>query len=122
MTDMSHLSSAATLGARREVAMLPRILKAGEQVMDVCHGKTDGRVAVVVATDRRVLYIRRRRLWGVDVESTPLARVRTAEERMGIRHATVLIDAGGRMIELMDVDRSLAQVFCARLRAALPRE
>ncbi len=122
MSDLSHLSSAATLGARREVALLPRLLKAGEQVIDVCHGTTGGRTAVMVATDRRLLYMRRRRLWGVDVESTPLARVRAAEERMGLRHATVVVDAGGRMFELGDVDRGLAQMFCARLRARLASE
>jgi ubiquinone/menaquinone biosynthesis C-methylase UbiE len=122
MSDVSHLSSAASLGARREVAMLPRLLKAGEQVIDVCQGTADGRIAVAVVTDRRVLYMRRRRLWGADVESTPLARIRSAEERMGVRHSTVVIDAGSRVFELGDVDRALAEVFCARLRAALTRE
>jgi hypothetical protein len=119
MSDVSHVSSAATLGARREVAMLPRLLKAGEHVIDVCHGTHDGRVAVAVVTDRRVLYMRRRRLWGADVESAPLARVRTAEEQSGVRHSTIVIDAGGRVFELDDVDRALAQVFCERLRATL---
>ena len=119
MSDVSHLSAAASLGARREVAMLPRLLKAGEQVIDVCHGTTGGRAAVVVVTDRRVLYMQRRRLWGADVESTPLARIRSAEDHMGVRHATVVIDAGGRVFEVSDVDRALAQMFCARLRAQL---
>jgi hypothetical protein len=119
MSDVSHLSAAAGLGARREVAMLPRLLKAGEQVIDVCHGTTGGRPAVVVVTDRRVLYMLRRRFWGADVESTPLARVRSAEDHMGVRHATVVIDAGGRVFEVSDVDRALAQMFCARLRAQL---
>jgi ubiquinone/menaquinone biosynthesis C-methylase UbiE len=122
MSDVSHLSSAASLGARREVAMLPRLLKAGEQVIDVCQGTADGRIAVAVVTDRRVLYMRRRRLWGADVESTPLARIRSAEERTGVRHSTVVIDAGSRVFELGDVDRALAEIFCARLRAALTRE
>ena len=122
MIDVSHVSSAASLGARREVAMLPRLLKAGEQVVDMCQGTSDGRIAVAVMTDRRVLYMRRRRLWGADVESTPLARIRSAEEHMGLRHSTVVIDATGRTFELNDVDRALAQVFCARLRAALRGE
>ena len=122
MSDVSHLSSAASLEARREVAMLPRLLKAGEQVIDVCHGTTGGRPAVLVVTDRRVLYMQRRRLWGADVESTPLARIRAAEDHMGVRHATVVVDAGGRVFELGDVDRALAQMFCARLRAQLPTE
>ena len=116
---MSHLSAAVSQGARREVAMLPRLLKAGEQVIDVCHGTADGRPAVMVATDRRVLYMQRRRLWGTDVESTPLSRIRSAEDHMGVRHATVVVDAGGRVFEVGDVDRALAQMFCARLRAQL---
>jgi hypothetical protein len=119
MSDVSHLSAAASLGARREVAMLPRLLKAGEQVIDVCHGTTGGRPAVMVVTDRRVLYMQRRRLWGADVESMPLAHVRSAEDHMGVRHATVVIETGGRVFEVGDVDRALAQMFCARLRAQL---
>jgi Bacterial PH domain len=122
MSDVSHLSAAASLGARREVAMLPRLLGAGEQVIDVCHGTTDGRPAVMVVTDRRVLYMQRRRLWGADVESTPLTHVRSAEDHMGVRHATVVIEAGGRVFEVGDVDRALAQMFCARLRAQLTRQ
>ena len=119
MTDVSHLSSAAALSARREMAMLPRLLKSGEEVLDVCHGVAGGRTAVVVITDRRVVFIQRRRLWGADVESVPLSRLRSAEERMGVRHATVVLDAGGRLFELDDVDRALAQTFCARLRARI---
>jgi hypothetical protein len=38
---------------------------------------------------------------------------------MGVRHATVVLDAGGRLFELDDVDRALAQAFCARLRARI---
>jgi hypothetical protein len=34
----------------------------------------------------------------------------------------VVIDAGSWVFELGDVDRALAEVFCARLRAALTRE
>ena len=122
MSDLSHVSSAASLAARREVAMLPRLLKGGEHVIDVCHGTTEGRRAVAVVTDRRVLYMRRRRFWGVDVESSPLAHVRTAEDRIGIRYATVVIDTGGRVYEVGEVDRALARVFCARLRERLTGE
>lgn len=122
MSDVSHLSAAASLVARREVAMLPRLLKAGEQVIDVCHGTSDGRPAVLVVTDCRVLFMQRRRLWGVDVESTLLARIRSVEDHMGVRHATVVVDAVGRVFEVGDVDRGLAQVFCARLRAQLPTQ
>ena len=119
MSDVSHVSAATRMEARREVAMLPRLLKAGELVIDVCHGTTDGRPAVMVVTDSRVLYMQRRRFWGADVESMPLARIRSAEDHMGVRHATVVIDAGGRVLEVGDVDRALAQMFCARLRAQL---
>ena len=119
MSDVSHVSAAASLEARREVAMLPGLLNAGEQVIDVCCGTASGRPAVMVITDRRVLYMQRRRLWGADVESTPLAQIRSAEDHMGVRHATVMIDAGGRVLEVSDVDRALAQMFCARLRAQL---
>jgi hypothetical protein len=119
MSDVSHLSAATNLRARREVAMLPRLLDAGEHVVDVCHGMSEGRPAVVVLTDRRVLYMRRRRLWGADVESTPLSKIRSAEDQTGVRLATVAIDAGSRVFEVVDVDRALAQMFCARLRAQL---
>ena len=120
MSHVSHISSAASQTARREIAMLPRLLKSGEQVVDICYGTaTGGATAVVVVTDRRVMYMRRRRFWGAHVESVPLARVHSAEEWIGVRHATVRIDAGGRQFELADVDRGLAQMFCARVRATL---
>jgi hypothetical protein len=116
MSDLSHISSAATQTARREIAALDRLLKSGEQVQDVCHGAGgDGRRAVLVVTDRRVVYLQRRRFWGTHVEAVPLARVRGADAHAGIRHATVKVDAGGRVFELVDVDRALARVFCERV-------
>jgi hypothetical protein len=118
--DTSHLSSAASQTARREMAMLSRLLKSGEQVLDVCHGSVEGgQTAVLVVTERRIVCIRRRRLWGAHVESLPLTHVRSAEEQMGVRHATVRIDAGGRVFELVDVDRALAHAFCARIQGML---
>ena len=101
------------------MAMLAGLLKSGEQVLDVCHGTVDGRTAVLVLTDRRVVYLQRRRIWGAQVESAPLAHVRSAEEQIGIRHATVKVDAGGRVFELCDVDRALAAIFCSRVQSAL---
>ena len=122
MSDVTHISSAARQTARREIAILARMLKSGEEVVDVCHGTAaDGRAAVVAVTDRRVVYLQRRRFWGALAESIPLAHVRSAEERIGVRHATVTVDAGGRWFELVDVDRGLAQVFCARLRSRLTK-
>jgi ubiquinone/menaquinone biosynthesis C-methylase UbiE len=120
MNDVSHLSSAAGQAARRELAIFSRRLKSGEQVVEVCCGTgTDGRSAVIVVTDRRVVYVQRRRLWGADIESVPLARVRGAEDRAGVRHASVVLDAGGRVFELNGVDHALAQVFCVRVTARL---
>jgi hypothetical protein len=121
--DTSHLSSAASQTARREIAMLSRLLKSGEQVLDVCHGGLEGgRTAVLLVTDRRIIYIRRRRFWGAHVESIPITHVRSAEEQVGVRHATIRIDAGGRVLELVDVDRALAHTFCARVQGRLRSE
>jgi hypothetical protein len=121
--DTSHLSSAASQGTRREMATISRLLKSGEQVLDVCHGSAaSGRTAALIATDRRIVYIRRRRFWGAHVESIPLTHVRSADEQIGVRHATVRIDAGGRVLELMDVDRALAHAFCARIQPRLRAE
>jgi Bacterial PH domain len=118
--DTSHISSAAKTTARREMAMVPRLLKSDEQVLDVCHGNVEGgRTAVFVLTDRRLIYLQRRRLWGSHVESIPLAHVRSAADQIGIRHATVKLDAGGRVFELVDVDRALARIFCSRVQSAL---
>ena len=102
------------------MAALARLLKSGEQVLDVCHGsEASGRTALLVATDRRIIYLRRRRFWGPHVESIPLAHVRSVNEQSGIRHATVSVDAGGRVFELVDVDRALAHTFCARIQTRL---
>jgi len=119
MSDVSHISSAAHQVARREIAMLPRLLKSGEQVIDICCGTADGKSTILVLTDRRVMYMQRRRIWGARVETTPLAHVRSAQEQFGIRHATVTVDAGGRVFSLSDVDRTAAPIFCARVRSQL---
>jgi len=120
MSEVWNISSAARQTARREIGILSGLLKSGEQLTDICHGTADrGRTAIVAVTDQRLMYLQRRFLWGARVESVPLGRVRSAEEQIGVRHATVSIDAGGRMFALADVDRALAQVFCARLRARL---
>jgi hypothetical protein len=99
------------------MAVLARLLKSGEQVLNVCHGTAaGGRRAVLAATERRVVLVRRRRFFGADVETIALAHIRSAEDRAGIRHATVTIEAGGRTLELRDVDRALAHAFCAAVR------
>jgi hypothetical protein len=118
MSDVSHISSAASHTVRAEIALLPRLLASGETVVDVCHGTVvGGRTGVMVLTDRRVFYMQRRLLLRPRVESVGLEEVTSAEDQAGVRHATVSVDAGGRVFELADVDRALARVFCARLRA-----
>lgn len=122
MIDVSHLSSAARLAARREVAALKRLLRPGEPVVDLCHGRHESGTGLLVATDRRVILIHTGRLWGTHAESIPWPRVRLVEDQMGVRSAVVTVAGGGRTFELRDVDGGLADTFCTRLRARLTPE
>jgi hypothetical protein len=119
MIDVSHVSSAVRLHARREMAMLPRVLRPGEEVVDICYGASDDGAGLLVATDRRLVMIHRRLVWGAHVESIPLARVTRVEHQQGVRLATLVIEASGHTFEWRDVDRALAQTFCARVQARL---
>jgi hypothetical protein len=119
MIDVSHVSSAVRLHAHREVAMLPRVLRPGEEIVDICYGASDSGPGLLVATDRRLVLIRRRRLWGAHVESIPFARVTRVEHHQGVRLATIAIETSGGPVEWRDVDRSVAQTFTARVQALI---
>lgn len=101
--------------------MLPKFLRAGEGIRDLCHGTAEGRSAALIATSRRVIFLQRHGLFRATVESVPMEHLRAAQEHVGVRYATVTVNGGGRVFQLHDVDHALAHVFCSRLRERIQR-
>jgi len=42
---------------RREIAMLPRLLPAGEEIVHMAQGRHDGGIGLIVVTDRRLMFV-----------------------------------------------------------------
>ncbi|MDR2819443.1 MAG: PH domain-containing protein [Desulfovibrio sp.] len=92
----------------KELKALPEILREGENLLAVASGQMDNHTHLVVVTNARLLAIFKGIVGQSDFE-IPIADVRGVNVKSGILMADLVIDAGGQIKKLTQVDKELAQ-------------
>jgi hypothetical protein len=107
------------VAVRREVKKLPEILGEGETVTTMAQGKYEHKQGLIVATDRRVLFMEeglvRHRL-----EDFPYTRISSVQTESGMVRGKLTIYASGTKAVIEDVmPKSRADEIGAAIRAKL---
>lgn len=106
------------LGVRKELKTLPSYLNEGEDVAHLTSGSYNGKAGLIVATDRRVLFLSAG-LMGSQFEDIPLSKITSVQQSSAIMSASVVVHASGTKVEISNVipkeaAKSLAEYVRAR--------
>lgn len=120
---LASLDGVAALLGRREINDLPNILRDDEQVRGALQGLYEGGQGLLVATDRRMVFVNKKLIGNrVKVEDFPYASVSSIQYELKLLFAAVTIFASGNRAEIEQVmPKSLARSFCEAVRAFISR-
>ncbi len=99
----------------REIGYLPKILAPDERIEAALAGFYKNGNGLLVATQRRLLFVDKGLLWGVTQEEFPFSSVTSIEHTLGLVFGKVAIYCAGNRAEITLIEKAQVQPFLARL-------
>lgn len=114
---IAGLDGASRLLAFQEIRALPDLMEPEERIEGAIQGEYAGGTGLLVATDRRALFVNRELLGGLKVDSFPYARITGIRQERGSILGKISVFAADNSASINAVDPSQAERLVARLRA-----
>lgn len=100
----------------KEVKELPNILSKNEEVLDLVQGFYNKGNGLLVATNRRLVFIDKGLIFGLKVEDFPLDKISSIQYETGIIFAKIKIHTTSNVAEIDNVEKSTAREFAEFVR------
>ncbi|ALR30533.1 hypothetical protein ATE47_08320 [Chryseobacterium sp. IHB B 17019] len=112
-----------TFFARKEIRELPNVLSEDEKIVYLVEGrnKTTTHHIVLVATDRRLIFIDKEVFYGLKVEDFSYDKVTSIQYEKEFMLASIDIIVSGEMLEIDGVGKYEAELFCEKVRDFMAR-
>lgn len=101
----------------REIKELPNILWEDEKLEKLVSGYYKGGNGILIATNKRIVFIDKGLVYGIRVEDFPYGKITSIEYKTGVVMGKITIFAAGNKAEIDWVDKSLVKDFSDFVRA-----
>ncbi len=110
------LDNVVTFLGRKEINELPSILDQNEKITNLIQGTYNGGQGILVATNRRLVFVDKGILYGLKVEDFPLDKITTIQYETGLLLAEVKIHTSGNIATIDNVEKAGARKFAESVR------
>lgn len=104
---------------RREINELPNILAHNEPVLNIVQGFYSGGNGILIATDRRLVFIDKGMIYGLKVEDFPYDKLTSIQYETGLLLAKITLFTSGNRALIDNVDKKQARTFSEAVRERL---
>ena len=109
----------SSVWGRREINELPNILAADEPVMNIVQGFYSGGTGILVATDRRLVFIDKGMIYGLKVEDFPYDKLSSIQYSTGLLLGDITVHTSGNIAKIDHVEKGQARAFAEAVRQRL---
>lgn len=104
---------------RREISELEKILSEQEKIFALAQGTYNKGNGILVATNRRLIFIDKGLVFGLKVEDFGLDKITSIQYESGLLFATIKILASGNVAKIENVQKPEGKEFCEKVRIKL---
>jgi len=98
-SQIATIGQVGTFGTKKEIKYLPEILESDESVLYLTSGMMDGSTWLVVCTPKRVIFLDKGMLYGLQQRETPLEKINAIEQKTGLIFGEIgIVDGASRMV------------------------
>jgi hypothetical protein len=121
--ELEKLDINPTFFARKEIHELPNVLSRDEKIVYLVEGrnKTTTHHIVLVATDRRLIFIDKEMFYGLKVEDFSYDKVTSIQYEKEFMLASIDINVSSDIVEIDGVGKYEAELFCEKVRDFMSR-
>lgn len=104
---------------RKEIKELPNVLAPDERVEQLAPGFYNGGIGLLVATNRRLIFVDKGMLYGLRVEDFHYDRISSIQYKTGLLLGEITIYSSGNRAEIGQVEKSVVRQFGEYVRAKI---
>jgi hypothetical protein len=108
---VSAIEGASRFLSRKEIKELPNVLAPDERVEQLTPGFYNGGIGLLVATNRRLIFVDKGMLYGLRVEDFHYDRINSIQYKTGLLLGEITIFAAGNRAEISQVEKSVVRQF-----------
>ncbi len=121
LTKVKNLNGASRFLGRWEINELPKLLWEDEEIMRLSDGSYNSGIGIVVATNRRIIFINKG-LLSCQVEDFAYNKISSIQCNQGIMLGTLVIYAAGNRACIDNMGKTDAQYFADYVRAKISQD
>ena len=114
---VGRLDGAARLLAFKEIKELPKILWEDESVEQLIQGMYNNGTGLLVATNKRLIFVDKGLMFGIKVEDFPYDKITSLQYETGMLMGEITIFASGNKAEIKYLEKARTRVFAEFVRA-----
>lgn len=121
--ELEKLDINPTIFARKEIHALPDILSIDEKIVYLVEGrnKTTQHHIILVATDRRLMFVDKEFMYGLTVEDYSYTKISSIQYETAVMLASIDIQVSDDLVEIDGVGKYEAKLFCEKVRDFMSR-
>jgi hypothetical protein len=116
---LDRLPSGGRFVGRREVNELPKILWDDEELIDVVEGFYNSGTGILVATQKRLLFVDKGMFGGLKVEDFPLDKISSLQYSTGLILGEITVFTSGNKAIIKNVEKGVVRTFTEGVRARI---
>ncbi len=105
--------------AHKEIKELPKILWENEEIVNLVQGFYNNGTGLLVATNRRLIFVDKGMLWGVKVEDFPYDKISSIQYETGLLMGEIDIFASGNRAEIKNIAKAKVRPFAESVRSRI---
>lgn len=114
-----HLDGASKFLAYKEIKELPNILWEDEIIEKIVQGLYETKQGVLVATNKRLIFVDKGLIYGLHVEDFPYNKITSIQYKTGLILGEIAIFAAGNRADIRNIVKRQARNFCDYVRARM---
>jgi hypothetical protein len=114
---LQRLDLPSQILGRKEIRELPQILWDDEEALDVIQGTYNNGNGILVATQKRLVFVDKGIFYGLKVEDFPLDKISSIQYETGMLLGSITIFTSGNKAIIKNVDKTRARTFAEGVRA-----
>ena len=104
---------------KSEIKELPNIIQDDETIKDIVPGFYDQGSGILVATNRRLIFVYKGLMWGLKVEDFPFDKISSIQYELGMLGGELEIFASGNEAKIKAVAKDRCRAFCEHVRSLI---
>jgi len=108
-----------TTGVGKEIKVLPDLLREDENILGILSGMLNAKTWLVALTDKRVIFVNKGLLFGMEQMDTPLEKINTVDHSTGLINGHVRIWDGVSSMEVKHITKKTIKPFVDALNSEL---